>query len=116
MSKHTPPLYALVPITETEGLESREYIVVNKNGFPFLTKYKTTDPDGWVELDKPSNFKHYLRPLPEGTKILKPGEVAVSEEELLKFGNDILAYCSGFDAVPEIVTRFIQTKLAQMGE
>lgn len=130
---NTPPrLYALTPIDQTEGLESREYIVVNKNGYPFLTKYKTTVPDGWVELDKPTNFKHYLRPLPEGTRVLKPGEVTVSIDELKTLLRSAAHQGKeyGIAAMKEwgggyenerpdpnqVADSIIQTKLAQMGE
>lgn len=79
-----PPLYALTPIDQTEGLEDGKVytIELDRNNAIRLMRGK----DGWIDpsgdeikFNEPCN---YLRPLPEGTQVLQPGEVAVSEEEL----------------------------------
>lgn len=118
MSKHTTPLYALVPITETEGLENGKWYIV-----------KTTDGDAHEMLfdGKEWHGNHepyaYLRPLPEGT-------VAVSVELLEVIqglfdekknnpknkGSRLLAAWNKLAIEFHKYKQFITTKLAQMGE
>lgn len=78
--QHTPPLYALTKITDTDGLPEGRYIVKNDYGMfevSFDNKYQFNE-----EFTDCSDLTHYLRPLPPGTQVLPPGMVAVSEEEL----------------------------------
>lgn len=125
MSKHTPPLYALTPITETEGLEETYYRCIKH---PFEAAVFALFKDGeWLcNNHDPSVFTHYLRPLPEGTVAVSPANLEDFIEWLadnyerehkeirsnLWFKNeDGLEYTT-----KEVVAQFITNKLAQMGE
>lgn len=76
MSNHTPPLYALVPITETEGLKEGVFYELYIPDFLGLTHWgkNKLEAGGKWRVDPPEG-SFYLRPLPEGM-------VAVSREEL----------------------------------
>lgn len=75
-SNNTPPLYALLPITDTEGLPDGQYRCLNKYGKESDVKYSFDDGKWFARVAiELYQFTHYLRPLPEGT-------VAVSEERL----------------------------------
>lgn len=80
-TKTPPRLYALTPIDQTEGLESgylqHTLTEFGDKGLAVYSKGKF-----YPLTERGDIHTHYLRPLPEGTQVLKPGEVAVSEEEL----------------------------------
>lgn len=54
-------LYEKTPLGNVERLPAGEYIVVTNRGYAATTPYR--DSDGWWQLDKPSKFTHYLRPI-----------------------------------------------------
>lgn len=97
---NTPPLYALTPIDQTEGLESGWYTGINKEGDMALMDFSFGE---WFEQNR---FKpvSYLRPLP-------PGTVPVSEDELLELLDR--ARDMPEQAAAHEINQFIQTKLAQ---
>lgn len=81
---NTPPLlYALTPIDQTEGLEEGWYLIVWKENAYTLSRSAEFKDNRWL-VHKSQRYTHYLRPLPEGTRVLKPGEVAVSEDFIQK--------------------------------
>lgn len=106
-----PPLYALTPITETDNLEDNK---------PVYGMYQFANMRHLMD----SKATHYLRPLPEGTRVLKPGEVAVRsgytqiKNEDFYFLDEVVRWARGVgrNEAPEFIQQFIQTKLAQMGE
>ena len=62
-----PPLYALTPIDQTEGLKDGKYIFTDmfgeiKNGV--MIEFKN---GVWQSF---TSYTHYLRPLPEGTVVV----------------------------------------------
>lgn len=128
MSKHTPPLYALVSITETEGLEDGKYWVK----FPAVPELalKPFENGKWN-----ANYIYiadsYLRPLPEGTVAVSERELSRllgrvweasqqrhAEEEADYYGKKEEKYKVKRkpDYIASVLSEFITTKLAQMGE
>ena len=72
-------IYIETPIDQTEGLPDGRYIVCNDIG-KFEVNYDSHF-DFHEEFTDCSGLTHYLRPLPAGTKLLQPGEVAVSDDD-----------------------------------
>lgn len=117
-------IYIETPIDQTEGLEDGRYTVTN--GVAFFDVQYDKHYGFHEEFTDCSVLTHYLRPLPIGTRILQPGEVAVSEDTLsyesLQPIVERIAYeqMSG-DQLGDIVKKmdllkqFIQTKLAHPG-
>lgn len=70
---NTPPrLYALTPIDQTEGLEDGKYVFSDMFGEIRNAVLIEFNNGVWQSF---TSYTHYLRPLPEGTRVL-------SEEEL----------------------------------
>ncbi len=129
---NTPPLYALTQIAETEGLETDWYQCYSPNEWgkvPVLLRYRPYN-NTWID-DAGDAFHpiSYLRPLPEGTRVLQPGEFAVTKQQLEDLIRETWEQCdktaeeygayrygrNGGYKEPDKET-FITTKLAQMGE
>lgn len=79
MNMTTPPLFALTPITETQGLEDDTYRLADKSGKGSMFEWPFKN-GRWTDLPNNSRLTHYLRPLPPGTRVLQPGEVAVGDD------------------------------------
>lgn len=79
---NTPqPMYALTPIDQTEGLEDGKYIFTDMFSEIRNVVMIEFNNAAWQAF---TSYTHYLRPLPEGTRVLKLGEVAVSEDFIQK--------------------------------
>lgn len=122
MSKQHIPLYALTPITETEGLEDDFYVVVKTqhilSGEVFLvTRTVNFINGGWKPKHVPNSYTHYLNPLPPSTQVLEPGMVAVSEEAMNTVMNALKSIAAlSEDEGARSVAKTALTKLAQMGD
>lgn len=104
-------LFALTPITDTEGLEDGQYRCLNKYGIESDVKYSFFEGKWFAKVAiELYQLTHYLRPLPEGT-------VAVPHDLLMEIKGTLTAIagvssCNG----SRQLANGLLTKLAQMGE
>lgn len=109
MKNNTPPLYALTPITETEGLEDNK---------PVYGLYEFAN----IQRLRDSKATNYLRPLPEGTVAVTNAQleklILETWEQADRTADEYAQYPYGrFNGYQQPDKEaFIQTKLAQMGE
>ena len=118
-SNTLPLLYALTPIDQTEGLEEvRDKVFTVIEGVEYCNMKAVSYWDGKKFLcGETEKVTHYLRPLPEGSRVFQQGEVAVSEDELSNLiWEGVNMYGNAMYNIEERVKQFILTKLAQMGE
>lgn len=129
MTKKTR-MFIETPIADTEGLADGWYYVCNPNKeiLPRMVQWYNKTWNNWNEM----NLSFYLRPLPEGTRVLQPGEVAVSEEDIEaieeavdyldevtvpdRYSNHQKLNQIGAGSILHEKLRNILTKLAQMGK
>lgn len=110
MSKQ-PRKFIETLFTDTHGLPDGKYTTLNPGGFPHRPAVEFRNGQ-WPTLHEWE--VSYLRPLPEGTRLLQPGEAAVSEIALRGFIEKYEKAKHVFDK--EILIEDFLTKLAQMGE
>lgn len=111
-TNHSPQLFALTPIEQTEGLEDGIYTVIDKEGNKKDYYYSN---DYFINSEGDEGFhkhcgdgKFYLRPAPDGSILLTETEIA-----------DLIYSASPLSVSPikaiALAKQFIQTKLAQKG-
>jgi hypothetical protein len=110
MSKHTLPLYALTPITETEGLENGTYDLIYRRCSHRVIYPHTFQNGRWLDLPDEFEDAVYLRPLPEGTR-------PVPHDLLMEIKGTLtaIAQVSNCNGSRQLANGLL-TKLAQMGD